>query len=187
MTTVQNYAKAVNPDSVGGGPLSSDYPVTSAYPPYNLSITYPGKATQTSGVKVQLAQVARLILGGAPARSYYVRQGGYDTHSSEVAQQPLLLQEFSEAVSEFYAYLKGLSANFHFVIGDNANGGLYGTEIYPNLSPGLTGNYIAVDIDFRYYLSAVMQYLGVDPEIVMGTSAFTNLSAAGANLGSLIA
>jgi uncharacterized protein (DUF1501 family) len=216
VTTVQNYAKAVNPDSVGGGPLSSDYPVTSAYPPYNLSITYPGKATQTSGVKVQLAQVARLILGGAPARSYYVRQGGYDTHSSEVAQQPLLLQEFSEAVSEFYAYLKGLSAssnvilmttsefgrlpfsnasagtdhgtaNFHFVIGDNANGGLYGTEIYPNLSPGLTGNYIAVDIDFRYYLSAVMQYLGVDPEIVMGTSAFTNLSAAGANLGSLIA
>ena len=216
VSTVQAYAKAVNPDSVGGGPLSSDYPVTPAYPPYNLSITYPGKAAQTSGVKVQLAQVARLILGGAPARSYYVRQGGYDTHSSEVAQQPLLLQEFSEAVSEFYAYLKGLSASsnvilmttsefgrlpysnasagtdhgtasFHFVIGDNANGGLYGTEVYPNLTPGLTGNYVGVDIDFRYYLSAVMQYLGVDPEIVMGTSAFTNLSGAGANLGNLIA
>jgi len=126
-----------------------------------------------------------------------------------------LLQEFSEAVSEFYAYLKGLNASsnviimttsefgrlpysnasagtdhgtasFHFVIGDNANGGLYGTEIYPNLSPGLSGNYVGVDIDFRYYLSAVMQYLGVDPAVVMGTSSFTNLSGAGANLGSLI-
>lgn len=214
--TVQNYAKAVNPDSVGGGPLSPQYPNTPAYPPYNLSITYAGTTTaRTSGVKVQMAQIARLILGGAPTRSYYVRQGGYDTHSSEVAQQPLLLQEFSEAVSEFYAYMKALSAssnvvimttsefgrlpfsnasagtdhgtaNFHFVIGDPVNGGFYGTEEYPNLVPGLSGNYIAVDIDFRYYLSAVMQYLGVDPATVMGTSSFTNLSTAGANLQSLI-
>jgi uncharacterized protein (DUF1501 family) len=215
VSVVQAYAMAVNPDQVGGGPLSSQYPPTPQYPPYNLQITYPGKTATTSNVKVQMAQVARLILGGAPTRAYYVRQGGYDTHSSEVAQQPLLLQEFSEAVSEFYAYLKGLNASsnviimttsefgrlpysnasagtdhgtasFHFVIGDNANGGLYGTEIYPNLSPGLSGNYVGVDIDFRYYLSAVMQYLGVDPAVVMGTSSFTNLSGAGANLGSLI-
>jgi len=215
VSVVQNYAKAVNPDSVGGGPLSSDYPNTPAYPPYNLSITYPGKAAQTSGIKVQMAQVARLILGGAPTRAYYIRQGGYDTHSGELNQQPLLLQEFSEAVSEFYAYLKGLSASsnviimttsefgrtpwgnasngtdhgsasFHFLIGDNVAGGLYGTEVYPALTPGLTGGYSPIDIDFRYYLSMVMQYLGVDPAVVMGTSSFTNLSAAGANLASVI-
>jgi uncharacterized protein (DUF1501 family) len=216
ISVVQAYAKAVNPDQLGTTtPLSSQYPATPAYPGYKLSITYPGGTPRTSGVKQQLAQIARLILGGAPTRAYYVRQGGYDTHSSQVAQQPLLQQEFSEAVSEFYAYLKAQSASsnvllmttsefgrlpysnasagtdhgtasFHFLIGDPVAGGLYGTEVYPNLTPGLTGNYVGVDIDFRYHLSIAMQYLGVDPEIVLGTSAFTTLSAAGANLGNII-
>jgi uncharacterized protein (DUF1501 family) len=218
VSVVQNYAKLVNPYQAGTtNPLSSQYPVTPAYAPYNLMITYPGAAKASfSGVKQQLAQVARLILGGAPTRSYYVRQGGYDTHSSEVAQQPNLLQELSESISEFYLYLKAANASsnvvlmttsefgrlpfsnasagtdhgtasFHFVVGDAVKGGLYGTEAYPNLTPGLSGNYVGVDIDFRYQLSAVMQYLGVDPEVVMGTSSFTNLANAGANLNNLIA
>ncbi|HMD01797.1 MAG TPA: DUF1501 domain-containing protein, partial [Candidatus Baltobacteraceae bacterium] len=215
VSVVQNYAKAVNPDQVGGGPLSPSYPVTPAYPPYNLMITYPGKAAKTSGIKVQMAQIARLILGAAPARSYYVRQGGYDTHSGEVAQQPLLLQEFSEAVTEFYTYLKGLgastnvvivttsefgrlaysnasagtdhgTASFHFVIGDRAKGGYYGVKPYPDLTPGLSGKYIGVDIDFRYHLSNIMQFLGVDPSGVLGTTAFTNLAGAGAGLDKLL-
>ena len=215
ISIVQSYAKAVNPDQVGGGPLSGQYPVTPAYPAYNLMITYPGGTPKTSYVKIQLAQIARLILAGAPTRGYYVRQGGYDTHSSEVAQQPLLLQEFSEAVSEFYAYMKAQSASsnviimttsefgrlpfsnasagtdhgsasFHYIIGDPVVGGLYGTEIYPSLAPGLTGGYVGVDIDFRYHLSIGMQYLGVDPETVLGTAAFNTLSTAGANLQNII-
>jgi hypothetical protein len=45
---------------------------------------------------------------------------------------------------------------------------------------------VNVDVDFRYYLSAIIQYLGVDPEAVLGTSAFTNLTGAGANYSNLL-
>ena len=215
IAAVQAYAKAVNPDSLGGGPLSPAYPASANFAPYQTN--FDGTTTY-SITKTKLAQIARLIIAGAPTRAYYLMHnpGYFDTHSAQLPRQGNLLQEFSEATSEFYAYLRmyNKSSNviimttgdfgrtpwangnagtdhgtstFHFVIGDPVKGGMYSTNIYPDLTPGLSGGYVNVDIDFRYYLSAVIQSFGVDPQTVLGTSAFTNLAGAGANLGRMIA
>ncbi len=215
IAAVQSYAKAVNPDSVGGGPMTSSYPLTPQYAPYQMN--FDGTTTY-SITKTKLAQVARMILAGAPTRAYYLMHnpGYFDTHSAQLSRQGSLLQEFSEATSEFITYLRNYNASsnvivmtvgdfgrtlwsngsagtdhgtstFHFIMGDPVKGGLYSTNVYPDFSPGTSGGYAAIDVDFRYYLSAVIQYLGVDPETVLGTSAFTNLAGAGANLGTIIA
>jgi uncharacterized protein (DUF1501 family) len=186
--------------------------IATAQPLSDYVLTYNGT---NSGVKSQFKQIARLILGGASTRAYYLRQGGYDTHSAQNASQPALLGEFSEAVTEFYTYLKGKSASsnvtimtisdfgrrpysnssagtdhgtatMHFMIGDPVTGGTYynsgaqgvmGTG-YPNLAKSAldsNGN-VYVSIDYRYYLSAALQWIGADPTPIVGAS-FVNTSA----------
>ena len=54
----------------------------------DYSTNYPTGSNNGSGLKSQFKQIARMIMGGAPTRTYYVRQGGYDTHGSQNADQP---------------------------------------------------------------------------------------------------
>jgi uncharacterized protein (DUF1501 family) len=178
----------------------------------------------TSGVKTQFKQIARMIIGGAPTRAYYLRQGGYDNHSAQNAAQPSLLGEFSESVTEFYTYLKAKSASanvvimtisdfgrraysnssagtdhgtatMHFMIGDPVKGGTYfnaGAQGvmatgYPNIATSAldsNGN-VYVSVDYRYYVSAALQWLGADPTPIVGSS-FVRTAAAGANLNAIL-
>ena len=195
--------------------------IASAQPLADYVTTYNGT---TSGVKSQFKQIARMILGGASTRAYYLRQGGYDTHSAQNASQPALLGEFSEGVTEFYTYLKAKSASsnvtimtisdfgrrplsnssagtdhgtatMHFMIGDPVTGGTYfnaGAQGvmatgYPNLATGSldsNGN-VYVSIDYRYYLSAALQWLGADPTPIVG-AAFVNTTGANASLNKIL-
>lgn len=195
--------------------------IATAQPLADYVTTFNGS---TSGVKSQFKQIARMILGGASTRAYYLRQGGYDTHSAQTSAQPQLLGEFSEGVTEFYTYLKAKSASsnvtimtisdfgrrpfsnssagtdhgtatMHFMIGDPVTGGTYFnggapgvmSTGYPNLTKSAldsNGNVI-VSIDYRYYLSAALQWLGADPTPIVGAG-FVTTASAGANINKIL-
>jgi uncharacterized protein (DUF1501 family) len=222
------YATAAAPAefrrAIGGqttGYVNAVQSIAAAQPLSDYVLTYNGT---NSGVKSQFKQIARLIIGGAPSRAYYLRQGGYDTHSAQNASQPNLLGEFSQAVTEFYTYLKGKNASanvvvmtisdfgrrpysnssagtdhgtatIHFLIGDAVAGGTYfaagapGVMAtgYPNIAPSAfdaNGN-VVVSIDYRYYVSAALQWLGADPTPIVGAS-FVSTSAANARLNAML-
>jgi uncharacterized protein (DUF1501 family) len=63
-------------------------------------------AGQSSGIAQQLLQVARLIEGraqtGARRQLFFVSQGGYDTHSNELAVMDNLLGQLSPALRAFH-------------------------------------------------------------------------------------
>lgn len=150
-----------------------------------------------SGLKLQLKQVARLIKSGSPSRAYYAAQGGYDTHSAQTdpAHHPHLLGELSDAIAQFYAYLKANAvsqrvvvmtmsdfgrrpqanstagtdhgtASVAFVVGERVKGGLYGQ--YPSLSSLDSNGNLKVQVDFRNHLSDIIQALGADPSAIVG-------------------
>jgi uncharacterized protein (DUF1501 family) len=228
LTADNAYATAAAPAeftrSIGSqttGYVSAVQTIATAQPLSDYVLTYNAK---NSSVKSQFKQIARMILGGASSRAYYLRQGGYDNHSAQNAAQPALLGEFSESVTEFYTYLKGKSASsnvvimtisdfgrrpysnssagtdhgtatVHMLIGDSVAGGTYfksGAQGvmatgYPNIATSAldsNGN-VYVSIDYRYYLSAALQWLGADPTPIVGAS-FVSTSAAGANLTALL-
>jgi uncharacterized protein (DUF1501 family) len=181
---------------------------------------YPTGSNNTSYVKTQFQQVANMILAGAPSRCYYVRQGGYDSHSGQLAGQTPLLGEFSEGVTEFYQFLKANNASsnvviatvsdfgreafsnstngtdhgtatMHYFIGDMVKGGVYADfnaplapsnqmpqgvssngvskTGYPDFTNRDNNSYTVVSIDFRSQLSALIQFLGANPENIVGT------------------
>jgi uncharacterized protein (DUF1501 family) len=195
--------------------------IATAQPLSDYILTYNGSS---SGMKSQFRQIARMIIGGAATRAYYLRQGGYDTHSAQNASQPAILGEFSESVTEFYTYLKAHSASanvvimtisdfgrrpysnssagtdhgtatMHFLIGDPVTGGTYvksgaqgvTSTGYPNIATSaLDGNGdVYVSIDYRYYLSAALQWLGADPTTIVG-SPFVATASAGAGLNAIL-
>ena len=63
-------------------------------------------AGQSSGIAQQLLQVAKLIEGraqtGARRQLFFVSQGGYDTHSNQLAVMDTLLGQLSPALRAFY-------------------------------------------------------------------------------------
>lgn len=195
--------------------------IAAAQPLADYVLTYGAK---NSSVKAQFKQIARMIIGGAATRAYYLRQGGYDNHSAQNAAQPALLGEFSESVTEFYTYLRAKNASsnvvimtisdfgrrpysnssagtdhgtatMHLMIGDAVTGGTYfngGAQGvmstgYPNITKTAldsSGN-VYVSIDYRYYLSASLQWLGADPTPIVGSS-FVKTSSAAANLNAIL-
>ena len=213
------FARSIGSQTTGY--VSAVKSIATAQPASDYVLTYGGT---NSGVKSQFKQIARMIMGGAATRAYYLRQGGYDTHSSQNSGQPGILGEFSESVTEFYTYLKAHNASsnvvimtisdfgrrpysnssagtdngtatMHFLIGDPVTGGTYynagaqGVTAtgYPNIATSaLDGNgNVYVSIDYRYYLSAALQWLGADPTPIVGAS-FVNTSAANANLNTIL-
>jgi uncharacterized protein (DUF1501 family) len=60
-----------------------------------------GPSYPSSALAKHMQMIARLIKGGAGARVYYARQGGYDTHSAQVGTHFQLLRDLSEAIAAF--------------------------------------------------------------------------------------
>ena len=141
---------------------------------------YPGSALGGS-----LKMVARLIGGGLPTRVYYVSQGGYDTHTNQVASQQRLLQDLGDSMKAFVDDMKaqgnmqrvlvmtfsefgrrvtenanggtdhGAAAPM-FVVGNKVNAGLLGT--YPSLAPqDLYEGDIKYTTDFRSVYAGVLE------------------------------
>jgi uncharacterized protein (DUF1501 family) len=132
-----------------------------------------------------LKLVARLIGGGLPTRIYYVSQGGYDTHTNQLASQQRLLGDLAECVKAFTDDLKAqgnlprvlvmtfsefgrrVAENANggtdhgaaapvFVIGNKVNAGLLGR--YPSLAPAdLFEGDIRYNVDFRNVYAAVLE------------------------------
>jgi uncharacterized protein (DUF1501 family) len=141
---------------------------------------YPGSQLGTS-----LKLVAKLIGGGLPTRIYYVSQGGYDTHTNQIATQQRLLGDLADSVKSFTDDLKAqgnmgrvlvmtfsefgrrVSENANggtdhgaaapmFVIGEKVKAGLLGH--YPSLAPSdLYQGDVKYNVDFRSVYAGVLE------------------------------
>jgi uncharacterized protein (DUF1501 family) len=163
-----------------------------------LAITRKTKSTVNypqSPLGNSLNMVARLIAGGLPTRVYYVSQGGFDTHSNQIASHDRLMTDLSMATASFVADLKA-QRNFDrvllltfsefgrrvaenasggtdhgaaaplFVLGGGVKPGLYGS--YPNLTDLHDGD-LKFSTDFRsIYATALEKWLGAPSEQVLG-------------------
>jgi uncharacterized protein (DUF1501 family) len=132
-----------------------------------------------------LKLVARLIGGALPTRVFYVSQGGYDTHTNQVATQQRLLKDLGDSVKAFTEDMKaqgnmgrvllmtfsefgrrveenanggtdhGAAAPM-FVIGGKVKAGLMGT--YPSLAPDdLVNGDVKYNVDFRSVYAGVLE------------------------------
>jgi uncharacterized protein (DUF1501 family) len=81
--------------------LAAEASVTNA-----LSLTPPNTVFGTDSLSTQLKMVARLIKGrttlGARRQVFFVSLGGFDLHDNLVAQQPVLMDRLSSAMTAFY-------------------------------------------------------------------------------------
>ena len=166
--------------------------------------TVPGKYTSTveyadDSISKSLRDVARVHTAGIGTRVFYTQHGGYDTHATQLAVHPKLLQELTRAIVDFFEDLRNHNASEEvvmlvfsefgrrikdngsgtdhgsgggaFLIGDRVEGGLYGQ--YPSLefSDLANGEDLRGNIDFRGVYSTLLdQWLGLDASpIVNGT------------------
>jgi len=130
-----------------------------------------------------LKMVAKLIGGGLPTRIYYVSQGGYDTHSNQVATQNRLLQDLGDSMKAFVDDLKAQGnmqrvlvmtfSEFGRRVVQNASGGTdHGTAapmfmIGSHLNEGIVGKHpsltdldqgdLKYNLDFRSVYATVLQ------------------------------
>ncbi len=148
-----------------------------------------------TGLAQQLRMVASMIRAELPTRVYYVAMGGFDTHANQAGQHTRLLNEFSQAVSAFYAELKATGQRNRVVtvafsefgrrVKQNASGGtdhgtagpmfLFGEQVRPGLigeHPSLTdldnGDLIH-HTDFRsVYASVLDNWMKIDSTASLG-------------------
>lgn len=157
---------------------------------FPASVSYPRTALGDS-----LSLVGRMIAGGLATRVYYVSQGGYDTHSNEVATHTRLMGELNDALVAFAQDLKA-QGNFNrillmsfsefgrrvtqnasngtdhgaaapmFVMGGAIKPGLHGT--YPSLT-ALNAGDLAYNLDFRsVYATILDRWLRAPSKEVLG-------------------
>ena len=149
--------------------------------------TYPNSAFANS-----LKLVAKLIGGGLPTRIYYVSQGGYDTHTNQLATQQRLLGDLGDSLKAFVDDMKAQGnmqrvlvmtfSEFGRRVNENANGGtdhgaaapmfIVGNKVkagllgrYPSLAPqDLFQGDIKYNVDFRQRLCRRFGKLAQDEE-----------------------
>lgn len=142
--------------------------------------TYPNSAFANS-----LKLVAKLIGGGLPTRVYYVSQGGYDTHTNQIATQQRLLADLGDSLKAFVDDMKAQGnmqrvlvmtfSEFGRRVNENANGGtdhgaaapmfIVGNKVkagllgrYPSLAPqDLFQGDIKYNVDFRQVYAGVLE------------------------------
>ena len=142
--------------------------------------TYPNSPLANS-----LKLVAKLIGGGLPTRIYYVSQGGYDTHTNQLATQQRLLQDLGDSTKAFVDDMKAQGnmqrvlvmtfSEFGRRVSENANGGtdhgaaapmfIVGNKVkagllghYPSLAPqDLFEGDIKYNVDFRSVYAGVLE------------------------------
>jgi uncharacterized protein (DUF1501 family) len=155
-------------------------------------VTYPASQLGNS-----LRLVAQLIAGGLPTRIYYVSQGGYDTHTNQLAAQERLLKDLAGSIDSFVEDLKQ-QGNFSRVllmtfsefgrrVAENASGGTDHGAAAPifviggKVKPGLVGSYpslapddlfqgdLKFNLDFRSVYAAVLeQWLKTPGQPILG-------------------
>jgi uncharacterized protein (DUF1501 family) len=152
---------------------------------------------QDNPIARSLRDVARVHLADLGTRVFYVQQGGYDTHATQLPVHPRLLAELSQAIADFFQDLREHNASEEvamlvftefgrrirdngsgtdhgsgggaYIIGERVKGGLYAE--YPSLDPSqwLNGEDLRHHIDFRgIYGTVVDQWLGLDSVSVVG-------------------
>jgi len=142
--------------------------------------TYPNSPLANS-----LKLVAKLIGGGLPTRVYYVSQGGYDTHTNQVATQQRLLGDLGDSMKAFVEDMKAQGnmqrvlvmtfSEFGRRVAENANGGtdhgaaapmfIVGDKVkagllgkYPSLAPqDLYQGDVKYNVDFRSVYAGVLE------------------------------
>ena len=159
--------------------------VQRGYAAYTSTVTYP------DGLATVLRQVAMAIFADLGPRLYFVSQGGYDTHSSQLGDQARLLAELDDSLDAFYRDLvehgydgrvivmtysefgrrvedNGSGGTDHgsagpmFVFGTRVRGGLYGTP--PSLTDLDPDGNLKFLTDFRQvYASVLANWIDADP------------------------
>ncbi|MCH8062400.1 MAG: DUF1501 domain-containing protein [Chloroflexi bacterium] len=149
-----------------------------------------------SSIGRNLQGIAKVLVAGLGTKVFYTMHGGYDTHANQAAFHPHLLNELSQAISDFYDDLRehevadnvlifaftefgrrvkdNGSGTDHgaggvaFAIGDGVKGGTYSE--FPSLrAADLIEGDLQFNIDFRgVYGSIVEHWLGLDPVPVVG-------------------
>jgi uncharacterized protein (DUF1501 family) len=152
-----------------------------------------------SALGQQLGLMARLIKGGSGTRVYYARQGGYDTHATQLGPHALLLRELSGAVKAFLDDLAAAKlaervtvlcfSEFGRTVKENSSAGTdHGTAgpvllAGPAVKPGLVGALpklldpdprhgdLRVVTDFRQVYATVLEsWLGLSAKAALGGS-----------------
>ena len=166
--------------------------------------TVPGKYTSTveyadNSIAKSLRDVTRVHTAGIGTRVFYTQHGGYDTHATQLAVHPKLLEELTRAIMDFFEDLRNHNASEEvvmlvfsefgrrikdngsgtdhgsgggaFLIGDRVEGGLYGQYPSLELADLTNGEDMGFNIDFRGVYSTLLdQWLGLDASpIVNGT------------------
>ncbi len=169
--------------------LSSDK-ILEVVKEYHSIVEYPDTAIGAS-----LKLVAQLIAGKLPTRIFYVTQGGYDTHSNQLADQKRLLTDLAAAMAAFQKDIKqqgnsprlltfGFSefgrrvaenasggtdhgvAGQIYVFGDRIKGGIHGEQ--PSLTDLDQGD-LKHHTDFRsVYATVIENWLGAKSEPILG-------------------
>lgn len=156
---------------------------------FRPAVPYPGGQLAES-----LSLVGRLIAGGMPTRIYYVSQGGYDTHSGQLASHDRLLGDMDTALAAFVADLKAQGnydrvtvmtfSEFGRRVAENASGGtdhgaaapmfLFGGGVkagiygkHPSLTELHDGDLVH-NVDFRsVYATILDKWLKAPSEVVL--------------------
>jgi uncharacterized protein (DUF1501 family) len=163
----------------------ADYKVQGAYDDVNNQLVFQSKNDLSRNLQV----AAVLIKGGVAPTVFHTTLGGFDTHEDEANREGDLLRLFDQAVeafltdtaaagksptiaiySEFGRTTKVNSnggtdhgtASPMLVIGQKVKGGIYG------LKPNLTGYDVPMQSDFRSMYATLINWLGVDPKMVVG-------------------
>ena len=144
-----------------------------------------------------LRDVARVHLANLGTQIFFVSQGGYDTHSTQTPVQPVLIEDLSKAINDFFQDLRNQNASKNvtmlvftefgrrmrdngsgtdhgsgggaFIIGDSIKGGLYSE--YPRLEPENweNGEDLEHTIDFRgVYGTLLEQWMNIEPSEIVG-------------------
>ena len=186
---VGDYLAQTGRDVLAGIDMLRDVPAN-----YSSSIEY-----ASNPIANALRDVARVHTAGLGTRIFYTQHAGYDYHALEPETHPRLLDELTQALSDFMADLReheaaeevtvlvftefgrrikdNGSGTDHgsgggaYIIGEHVDGGLYSE--YPSVNPEdwLYGEDLRHTIDFRgIYGTVVEQWMKMDPtEIVNGT------------------
>ncbi len=154
-----------------------------------------GSSYPATGLADRLRLIARLLKAGCETRVFYTGQGGYDTHSNQLPEHAILLNELGTALKVFLDDLKAakladrvvvlIFSEFGRRVGENASKGTdHGTAgpvflAGPAVQAGLLGTTpslldlengdLKVGIDFRRIYATVLEgWLGLDAKTSLG-------------------
>jgi uncharacterized protein (DUF1501 family) len=162
---------------------------------YTASIQNAG-AYPATGFAQDLKLVAQMIASDLPTRVYYVKLGGFDTHSNQLARHEKLMTEFAGGLAAFIDDLKSMGnldrttvmtfSEFGRRVADNGSGTDHG-EAAPlfiaggRTRPGFMGTFpslaaaklhrgdVPYTTDFRsLYATILKEWLRTDPVAILG-------------------